>query len=285
MRPEELAVIIDSLKQDINPEGPHLELKRKWGDFSNQKYKEEFIKDLAALANTYGDGDRYLIVGLSGSKLFNEPLPEDESNIQQMVSGNLDPPFRFEIAQHEIEEKFVSVITVFKSSNRPHVVKEFKKRKNCIFVRRGSTIAYANRSELDEIYSERYEKRESDLHCEIISDWASYADHRARNYSISGIVLEVEIFNKGDKRTTIRSVRAFIGDEVEVGDLIVEGPAGQIMKLTFSLDSGEGHRFKIYLPLNKLIPKTLALGSRKIILNILDIYDNTISAEKTIDIR
>lgn len=284
MRPEELAVIIETLSQGINPESSHLELKRQWGDIKKSKAKEEFVKDLTALANTRGDGNRHLIFGLKGRKIYNASLPTDESDIQQLVNSNVDPPFSFEVREHKFEDKTITVLTIFKSDNRPHIVKEHNKREGCVFVRRGSTITFANRNELDEMYSEREVRDSPDLRCEITSDFAGYADHRFGSYTLTGIPLDVMVFNTGGSRTTIKSLSVSF-DGLDVPHVIIVDQEGRAREPDISLDGGEGQKLKIYLSLKHLMDKQQAVGSKEIILNLQDIHGNEISVQKTINIR
>ena len=284
MRPEELAVIIDNLRQGMNPEGPYLEIKRKWGDFSNKKFKEEFIKDLVALANTYGDRNRHLIYGLEDKKILDAPLPTDESNVQQLLHSNVDPPFSFEVREHKVEDKTITVLTIFKSDNRPHIVKEHNKRESCIFVRRGSTIAFANRNELDEMYSEREKRDSPDLGCEISSDGAHYGDHRIKNYTVMGIPLYILVSNRGGVRTTIKTLSVSL-DGLDIPISRIVNQREEVQELPIPIDEGEGKGLRIYLSLKNLMDKQQSVGSKEIILTIQDIHGNEILAQKTIDIR
>src|SRR5688572_13400106 len=68
------------------PEDRALELKGKWWDLSNATSKLEFLKDIAAMANSNTRDDKKIIIGIDGSgAVTNAPLPEDEADLQQKL--------------------------------------------------------------------------------------------------------------------------------------------------------------------------------------------------------
>jgi len=151
-------------------------------------------------------------------------------------------------------------------------------------VRRGSTIAYANRAELDEMYSERYEERSADLHCEIISDRAVYADHRFLSYTMMGIVIEIYVFNRGNKRAAIKGLSVLINDEFKVLSYKIKNQDGKPLDLPVTLDEGEAQKLTIYLSLKELLSKSSAKGERNIRITLQDFEGIEISDKKRVEI-
>jgi hypothetical protein len=160
-------------------ETPKIELKRLL-DLDSNRGKAEFVKDVTALANTPG-GDGYLIIGVHDSKerqpLMGEsafdflcgvsPLAGDqaggvERQMNQVLDTYCSPPPSVGYRQflHEISGKWLGIVTVPKSSSRPHVITRGGEgiQAQDIWVRRGENEACcfkASRTELEEMFAQK----------------------------------------------------------------------------------------------------------------------------------
>ena len=162
---------------DSGDETPRVEFKRSL-DLSQNKQKAEFAKDVSALANTSG-GDGYLIIGVADRK--DCPTQSHEGSFESICGvperslkeiGILErqmnkiletycspsPSVGYEQVQHKPGGKWIGVVTIPRSSQRPHVIIRSGEgiRTQDIWVRRGEHDAAcfkANRAELEEMFA------------------------------------------------------------------------------------------------------------------------------------
>ncbi len=169
MQKEELTIfiknIITRIKNDAFTEGLFIELKKKWWllkkDSPNYKIdKSKFLKEICSLANAYGPGERYLIIGIDektgelNNSPFNESGLRDSSDLSKLIVSSIKPDIRFAFEQVEIEPgKVVSVIQISNSPVKPFImnenITENSKYENFIAVRAaGGNINPASRDEI-----------------------------------------------------------------------------------------------------------------------------------------
>lgn len=108
--------------------------------------KRELAKDISAIANSRG-GRGYIIIGIKDKTkevvgIDAENLSEER--IQQIISNRCDPPVPIRLDIVNYQEKYVAVITIFKSNQRPHQLMQ----SGGFYVRRGSTTGLAQREEI-----------------------------------------------------------------------------------------------------------------------------------------
>lgn len=165
---------------ETGDETPKIELKRSLWNLSAGKGKAEFVKDVTALANTPG-GDGYLVVGVLDKKERQETLRENpfaficgvvhrspeqigilERQMNQALETYCAPPPSVGYVQplYRPSSKWIGVITVPRSSQRPHVIIRGGEgiRPQDIWVRRGEYDAAcfkASRAELEEMFAEK----------------------------------------------------------------------------------------------------------------------------------
>jgi len=145
-------------------------------DFKRSQYqnKEDFLKDIMAMANANTDvNKRYIIVGVkhstSGSReYFSIPRNEfkDDADYQDLVRQNIEPEIKFVYKPVELREYLLGVFEISECENRPYVMK--KKfgtlEQGASYIRRGSQHARVIRADLEMIYEERFKKqRERDI--------------------------------------------------------------------------------------------------------------------------
>lgn len=108
--------------------------------------KKEFVKDVTAIANSKG-GRGYLIFGVTDKTRkvvgVSEKHPSEET-VFQVISTRCDPPVPVRYEKLNFRGKAVIVLTIFKSSQRPHQILQT----GTFYLRRGSTTDIARRYEI-----------------------------------------------------------------------------------------------------------------------------------------
>ncbi len=126
-------------------EGEKLDYKQ---DFllDTETRKKEFVKDITAIANSKG-GRGYIIFGVTDKTReavgVNDKHPSEET-VFQVISTRCDPPVPIRYEEVFYEGKKLIVITIFKSSQRPHQILQT----GTFYIRRGSTTDIARRYEI-----------------------------------------------------------------------------------------------------------------------------------------
>jgi predicted HTH transcriptional regulator len=126
-------------------EGPKLDFKM-YLTLTTEGHKKELTKDIIAIANSPG-GRGHLVIGVEDKTKFIigcDPSEYPEEKIQQIVVNRCDPPIAIRVETVPIEDVSVIVITIFKSHNRPHQMRQT----GAFYVRRGSTTDFARREEI-----------------------------------------------------------------------------------------------------------------------------------------
>jgi len=126
-------------------EGPKLDFKAKL-NLKTASGKKELAKDIIAIANSQG-GRGYLIIGVE-DKTKNiigvTPGTYDEERIQQVLTLRCDPPVNIRVEYLKHQEKYICVITIFRSYKKPHQMLQT----GAFYLRRGSTTDVARRDEI-----------------------------------------------------------------------------------------------------------------------------------------
>ncbi|WZL74689.1 putative DNA binding domain-containing protein [Clostridiaceae bacterium 35-E11] len=132
-------------------EGTKLDFKESF-NLDTESEKKEFAKDVIAIANSVG-GRGYLVVGIRdktkdivGVNLQNF----SEERMQQVISHRCDPPVNLRVENIKYGEKYIGVITIFKSLQRPHQMRQT----GAFYIRRGSTTDIARRDEIASMFQE-----------------------------------------------------------------------------------------------------------------------------------
>ncbi len=115
-------------------EGPRVEWKLRLNLDTNSG-KDEFAKDLSAMANT-GPGEGYILVGVSDRGVPIGIVGEEriEERLQQVASSRIFPPVNFSSLWTEFRGKHLLIIVCGESGIRPHGVGKD------VFVRRGKIV-------------------------------------------------------------------------------------------------------------------------------------------------
>lgn len=147
----------------IQYENENTSLDFKAVQYSKDK-KEDFIKDVMAMANADVDEDRYIIIGV---KLNNDGEREfvgvdkkelvDQSNYQQLIRENIEPDITLEYLPIEFNHKTFGIIHISNCDDKPYMMKKDgnKLKKGDSFIRKGSSQTHMIRADLDKIINER----------------------------------------------------------------------------------------------------------------------------------
>lgn len=125
-------------------EQPKVDFKVKL-ELKNTFQKDEFIKDVSAIANTPGRVG-YLIIGVknNGSIIGISTIAFKEEQLQQIIAKSVDPPVVFAVYFKRIRGKTVGIIEIPTSVNRPHQVK----KSHHFHIRRGTTTDFMSTQDI-----------------------------------------------------------------------------------------------------------------------------------------
>jgi len=151
-------------------ESPKVDCKLKWYNLSEKEGKNEFVKDVCAIANSLGQ-DGMIIIGFSDSKKkfqdvsFSDTGLGDSSYIQNIISSFCSDVFNVATYDLQFGNNMLSVIHIPPITNKPIIMLKYLTRdKNGelnrpelerIFIRRNTSNQIANKSDLDLIYFNR----------------------------------------------------------------------------------------------------------------------------------
>lgn len=133
-------------------EGSKLDFKLKLS-LNSESNKKELAKDISAIANSKG-GRGYIIVGIDDKTKDIIGLKENEvikeEQVQQIISSRCEPPIPITVETYLIENKKISVITIYSSEHKPYQIRET----GAFHIRRGSITDIMRRQELVENFEE-----------------------------------------------------------------------------------------------------------------------------------
>ena len=138
-----------------NGEDSFVEFKREI-DLVSARGKSEFIKDIAALANTSEDVS-FLIVGVDDSSSIVGLSKLEEEQIQQIVHTYINPMVKLACSEVLISSLNVKVgVLEVRAARKPHKVSRTIDRifQDKVFVRHGSVIFEASPEEIVEMHGE-----------------------------------------------------------------------------------------------------------------------------------
>jgi len=135
------------------PEGPKLDVKQQPWDLDTQEGKAEFVKDVSAMANSVGPENAYILLGVTDTErtpIGIEPGALQEERLQQIVAEYVDPPFNFSYAVKPLGQRYVGVITIPWSADKPHLINKDIDRlhRGTCYIRRGSITTLARSTDL-----------------------------------------------------------------------------------------------------------------------------------------
>ncbi len=144
-----------------------IDLKRTLA-LNDERSKADLAKDISAIANTPGENNGYIIIGVHDPKQRTSNSPDDHINgfqttdedafwrqIIQVLNKYLDPPPRIEYHVLVVNAgKSIGVIEIPRSYSRPHAIKRTSGdiEEHQVWVRRGSSNCLATREEQREMH-------------------------------------------------------------------------------------------------------------------------------------
>ncbi len=124
---------------------------------TDDEKRGEIIKDIAAIANASPLSYGFIIYGVDPRRpdpVIGISKQYDDSKLQQLVKGKIDPPVDFIYYEISIGPKTVGVIQIAPTKQRPHIIiVDIGKVKNGqIAIRRGSSTDGIRMSDLFEFF-------------------------------------------------------------------------------------------------------------------------------------
>lgn len=145
-----------------NTESEYVDFKKEIYDFSISQKKEEFLKDILAMANSRFKGKKYIIFGvkeeIASKKIVGVSVEQvkDQATYQQIIRENIEPDIEFEMKMFRKDEHDLCCF-IIDGSNRPYIIKKsFGKINTGLALKRINTSRTPLlRRDLDEIYEEK----------------------------------------------------------------------------------------------------------------------------------
>jgi Putative DNA-binding domain len=148
---------------DPSVEERRLDIKREWHHANTSKAKdlvrEEFCKDVCALANSSYPSEGYLLFGLQASPPYaiDAPLPMDEASLQQQLAAGISPPPRVRIVMVSCGGAQLCALEVSPSRRSLPYVARYKNNLWIPWVRQGSSTRCASHLDLVSMFDLRRE--------------------------------------------------------------------------------------------------------------------------------
>lgn len=228
---------IDQSVSGLEIENSKFDFKLKWYLLSDEHGKNEFVKDLSAIANTYGP-DGFLVIGYNDrmktfeTSPFNASGLRDTSDMIDLVNKRVDRIFNFDLHQMIYNGIVISILHVPPSIDKPHVIRHYLSYKgsgtpreafNSVFVRKGTRTMNASRTDYELM---AYDKKNIVPEYRILSScyYASIHmrtewDQVAKNY-IYHCVIPLTLENTGARPVSISSFK--INLLVKISNGVVE---------------------------------------------------------------
>lgn len=222
---EKVKELIQNRLNQVDIEENKVEIKRGWPNLKDKKELNEWLKDVSAMANTYGL-DGLIIYGLDEkeSKLIDAPFKDsglrDKADLPYVLSRHLSSSFLIDVIEVTIEEKKITVLHIPPTKNKPIVVKNYltfdkqgneRSYEHKIFARYASGIRTASKSDIDLMYYDN-SNIAPDYELEVVFE--NYAVKRKFDFDASGeiidesasIVIQFLVENVGRRPVVIKDI-------------------------------------------------------------------------------
>jgi hypothetical protein len=154
--------IYERLKSgDVNVEERRLDIKKQWHHSQSNRAKdeirEEFCKDICALANSSYPSSGYLIFGLSPDSpfLFSAPIPMDEASLQQQIAAGISPVPEVRFCSIQLSGTRLDAAVVLPTLKGLPYVARYKNNLWIPWVRQGSSTRSASHLDLVSMFDFR----------------------------------------------------------------------------------------------------------------------------------
>jgi len=137
-------------------------------DFKAIEYKSgkfaDLLKDILAMANSFHQGDRYIICGVKHVSDVEKHIvgiqgqPMDSAHYAQLIRENIEPEIHFEYLHFDYDGKILTAFVIFDCDDKPYMMKKANgdRRPGESFVRNVSATRNLMRPDIDRIFEERY---------------------------------------------------------------------------------------------------------------------------------
>ena len=194
---------------EYESESSTLDYKFNAYDLSDKFKKHEFLKDLSSMANAPSEQDKYIIIGVKehnglAESFQNIENTNDEANYQQYLKSNIEPEINFEYKQFKYKNYKLYCFRLYSNHDRPYLFKSRIIRENLTkfnvgdgVIRVGTSTRRLSRSDLDMIYSSKFENkdRKSDLEVKIVIGKPDDSEFDSDKFRF----IDVVVFNKSNK--------------------------------------------------------------------------------------
>ncbi|OAS13955.1 helix-turn-helix domain-containing protein [Paenibacillus oryzisoli] len=145
-------------------ESTYLDFKR---DVYTKEKKNDFLKDVIAMANSHLSDDKYIIFGIKDKPgeekdIIGIDKLDDVATFEEIIKEHIEPDIEIDYSIHEFSGKKVGVFRIINCINRPYILK--KKNENAkkqiinegdSWIRKGTRNCKMARNDLEIIYSQR----------------------------------------------------------------------------------------------------------------------------------
>ena len=291
---------------ETNIEEKLLDIKKQWHHVStrknNSEKKEEFCKDICAMANSCYPSSGYIIFGLSTTSpyIFESKLPMDEASLQQQIMSGISPAPDVKFIEFDINGTTISVAVISSSLRKlPHVAR-YKSNLWIPWMRQGSSTKSASHLDLVSIfdYKEIYRnKSEIKFSVQEKLKWAgNYSVGNKGSWNdmekapkgrdpLSGFSVNLRIANVGTLQTALTNVEL----EIEFDDnSLIKNTACYYINSSWPVEISQrsGVQFVVILYFKDdyaSIVKSKKKKAKQFILSVTDIDDNRYSLKLSED--
>ncbi|WP_052200752.1 helix-turn-helix domain-containing protein [Terriglobus sp. TAA 43] len=173
----------------------------------NSEKKQDLLKDMLALANSWRETTAYLVLGIDDKKaaprvVHGIPGGNLGRNLQQFVNSKTNRPLHFSYEEIVYQEKVVGVIAIPVQQRPVYAMNDFGQVKSyAVYVRRGDTNAIAAP---DEVVKMAQSLLAAETQPQLSLQFADIATHNEIGYSVSLTCREIAI-KEGEKVPTYSS--------------------------------------------------------------------------------
>lgn len=194
-----------------NSEGFNLDFKKKEYGLGNNFSKNEILKDISAFANHHSNSDKFIIIGVKeengvAKSFYNIETITDEASYQQFIFDNIEPKINFEYKSIIYNDMKLAYFRIFNNLSRPYLFKKNiqnpknKKIEYKIgdgFIKIGSSSKKMDRNDFEDIYQDRFSKKDRKDDLEIEAYFSTTDDNIISDFDVRYI--DVKIINKSNK--------------------------------------------------------------------------------------
>lgn len=206
-------------------ENSTLDYKKEEYPLGKHVKRNEFLKDISALANHHSDEDKYIIIGVKEENGIAKNFHEienltDEASYQKFINENIEPKINFEYKSFVYDSKKLACFKIFNNKLRPYLFK--KNIQNPVtnktdfkigdgFIKVGSSSKKIDRTDFENIYKTRFTEKDRKDDLVIETYFATSNDDELSKLDVE--YLDVIITNQSNKSIDFDiEMKVFKGD-------------------------------------------------------------------------